>query len=44
MFKLYLAIGKVYSSFFFQASILAEFQTVLKSADDMKDKLNMPPE
>merc|ERR1711936_1329199 len=26
------------------ASILAEFQTVLKSADDMKDKLNMPPE
>jgi len=26
------------------ASILAEFQTVLKSADDMKDKLNTPPE
>jgi len=26
------------------ASILAEFQTVLKSADDMKDKLNMPQE
>ena len=29
---------------FYQDSILAEFQTVLKSADDMKDKLNMPQE